>query len=589
MDAHLLMATAPELPTGREFPPGGGELGHRLRAHDWRATPLGGPETWTASLRMAMELLLATHSPVAIAWGPELLTLYNDAFAAITGTDRAAPIGPRLSELSPELWRRVGPLVGEAMRRREPVLAEDALFCVYRNGYAEERYASLSCHPIPDHAPRPDGVLIMLTESTDQVVGARRTVALRDVAAAAVDVSSVGDACHRALDAVSRHSADIPFAVLYVVPAEASGEARLAATAGLAAGLPASPSLIALGSAAGAASWPVAAALETNSRVIVDNLQLRFDPLPAGDWPLAPRRAVVVPLTTTGRGHADAALVVGASARRELDTSYVDFIELVASHVAAAMAGGRLHEDEERRAAARVARRLVRAKRQARIRALKARFDGILEERTRLAREIHDTLLQGITGIALQLRAALPHVQTSPAGALDILDGIAGLAEQTSREARQAVWNIRPAPLKGRAFVTAVETAAGQAIGHAPISLCMRTLGRVRRLSPGVQGVVLRVVREAVANTVRHAGASTIRVTLSYEPRRLLVTVADDGCGFTVEPDFRTYAGHWGLLGMQERAREIGGSLAVRSAPRRGTRVVLRVLLSSPMRPRQPA
>jgi signal transduction histidine kinase len=533
-------------------------------------------------LQTAVDLLLAAHSPVAVAWGPDLLTIYNDSFAAITGIDRAQSLGPRLSELSPEVWRRAKPLVADVMKRGEPVFAEDALFCVYRNGCAEERYASIACRPIFGGGQHADGVLIMLTDATEQVVGARRTAALRDIAAAAIDVRSVSEACQRALEAVSRHAAEIPFALLYVVKAGATRTASLTATAGLVVDTPASPATIALESSAPLAdSWPLAAALELNSRVIVDDLLRRFDPLPSGEWPLAPRNAVVVPLATSGRGHADAALVLGASARCELREQYLDFMELVASHVAAAMAGGRLHEEQARRNAERAARKLARAKRRARLRALEARFEGIVEERTRLAREIHDTLLQGITGIALQLRSALPSVHTSPADAARILDGIAGLAEQTSREARQAVWNIRPASLQWHAFVTAVESAAGLTIGEAPIALRVRTLGRSRELGPNMQRIVLAVVREAVANAVRHAGASAIVITLCFEPRRFRVAVADDGRGFVVESDFRAYTGHWGLQGMRERARELGGSLIVRSAPHRGTRVTIGLPIAS--------
>jgi signal transduction histidine kinase len=398
-------------------------------------------------------------------------------------------------------------------------------------------------------------------------------------------VRSVEEACRRALDALSRHSSDVPFALLYVVHPDAPGEAHLAATAGLARGLRASPPVVARAAVA-ADGWPLATALDTDGRVIVEDLPSRFDPLPAGDWPLAPRNAVVLPLTTTGRGHPDAVLVVGVSARHALDSTYLDFFELVASHVGAAMAAGRLHEEDERRAAARAAGRLVRARRRARMRAIRARFEGILEERTRLAREIHDTLLQGITGIALQLRATLPDVWTAPDVAFDMLERIAGLAEETSREARQAVWNIRPAPLRGRAFVLAAESAARQTIGDAPVSLRVRAAGRARRLGEDAQEAVLRVVREAVANTVRHAGASTIRLTLSYTTRRLRVTVADDGCGFEVAPDVGTYVGHWGLLGMQERAREVGASLRLRSAPGRGTRVTLELPLPPTARER---
>jgi signal transduction histidine kinase len=89
------------------------------------------------------------------------------------------------------------------------------------------------------------------------------------------------------------------------------------------------------------------------------------------------------------------------------------------------------------------------------------------------------------------------------------------------------------------------------------------------------QSTVLRNVQEAVANAVRHARASSIQVRLSYGTRRLRLRIADDGCGFCVAPDFRSYEGHWGLLGMQERASGLGGALVVRSAPERGTAVEL--------------
>jgi len=82
-----------------------------------------------------------------------------------------------------------------------------------------------------------------------------------------------------------------------------------------------------------------------------------------------------------------------------------------------------------------------------------------------------------------------------------------------------------------------------------------------------------------MANVVRHAAASAIRLTLSFGARRLSVAVVDDGRGFTVEPDFRSYAGHWGLVGMQERAEQIGASLLVQSAPNLGTTVMLELPL----------
>ncbi len=114
----------------------------------------------------------------------------------------------------------------------------------------------------------------------------------------------------------------------------------------------------------------------------------------------------------------------------------------------------------------------------------------------------------------------------------------------------------------------------------APIALGVNTTGRLRRLPVETQGAVLRVVQEAVANVVRHADATRIDITLSYRARSVRVTVVDDGRGFSVEPDFRAYAGHWGLLGMQERAEQVGATLRVRSTADKGATVTLEVPLT---------
>jgi signal transduction histidine kinase len=243
----------------------------------------------------------------------------------------------------------------------------------------------------------------------------------------------------------------------------------------------------------------------------------------------------------------------------------------VAKQIAAAIAGGRLHEDEERRAIARVGAQLKRAKRRARMRALRARF----EERTRLAREIHDTLLQGVAGIALQLGVVIPQVRTSPDAAAAALERIVDLAVATSRDARRAVWDIRPAVLDANDFVHAIEGAAHRLAADAALTVSVSVTGRARPLPLNQQSAVLRIVQEAVANVVLHAQARSIRLQLGYGERRLRLVVTDDGRGFVVQPDFHSYEGHWGLLGMQERASVLGGALTVRSAPGHGTTVTL--------------
>jgi signal transduction histidine kinase len=551
-------------------------MGARIRAHDWTAMPLGAPESWPASLRTAIRLLLAARQATAIGWGPNLLQLHNDPFATLIGAQTGPhTVGQPLRELCADQWPRLEPLVEGAVHRGESAVLEDQLVCNYRHGYAEESYLTLACSPLIDDYGAIGGVMIAVAESTEHVLSVRRTAALQDIAAAAATARSVTGGCRQALAAVAGHPSDIPFALMYLRQAEGE-QVRLAATAALAPGTAASPDVIELGSPDDLSSWPVAAVLRTNATIVVDDLLTRFGTLPAGEWPLAPRSAVVIPLTSPGRSEPDGVLVAGVSARHELDAQYRGFIELVVKQIAAAIAGGRVHEDEERHAAARVAEELARARRRARMRALKAKFAGILEERTRLAREIHDTLLQGVTGIALQLDTLLPQVRTSPDAAAEALERIIQLALETSRDARQAVWDMRPAALTDDGdFVRAVEVAAGRLTAGAAVDVSLSVTGRVRRLSLKQQSVVLRIVQEAVTNAVRHAEARTIRLLLVYGERRFRVAVIDDGRGFAVETDFRSYEGHWGLLGMQERASRLGGALAVQSAPAHGTKVTL--------------
>jgi signal transduction histidine kinase len=507
---------------------------------------------------------------MAIGCGQDLRARYNLAFAHLIG----APAGsrrhaPSLGELCADLWPRLEPLVQAALHDGEGAVLEDLLFCNCQHGHAEESYLSWSCSPLADDHGTIAGVMIAVVESTEHVLSARRTAALREIAAAAATSRSLSEACRHALAAVESRSADIPFALLYLLDADRE-RARLLGTAALAPGTAASPEIIELAAADGAA-WPVAAALRANEPVAVDDLLTRFGALPAGEWPFAPRTALVVPLTSPGCDGPNAALVAGVSARHQLDAPYRAFLDLVTKQIAAAIAGGRVHEDQERHAAARAAGQLARAKRQARMRALRARF----EERTRLAREIHDTLLQGVTGIVLQLGVVLPQVRTSPDEATAMLERIIDLAIATSRDARQAVWDMRPTALDDDAFLRAVASTARRLAGDASIAVGLSVSGLVRSLPLKHQSVVLRVVQEAVINAVRHAQARSIRLQLAYGERRLRLAITDDGHGFTVEANLHSYHGHWGLLGMQERASELGGALALRSAPGFGTRVTL--------------
>jgi PAS domain S-box-containing protein len=221
------------------------------------------------------------------------------------------------------------------------------------------------------------------------------------------------------------------------------------------------------------------------------------------------------------------------------------------------------------------ARRAQRAVRRARERSLTARFTAALKERTRLAREIHDTLLQGFTGVALQL-TAMARRQTDPAMGAALRD-IVGVAQRTLDEARQAVWDLREPVSPPESFAASLRQLAERGIASTNLTLDFVARGFERPLASRVQSVTTRVLQECIANVVRHASARSIRVRVSYQADGLKLSVSDDGSGFRLDPTFRAYGAHWGLLGMKERASELHGALAVRSAPGRGTTVVLRL------------
>jgi PAS domain S-box-containing protein len=221
-------------------------------------------------------------------------------------------------------------------------------------------------------------------------------------------------------------------------------------------------------------------------------------------------------------------------------------------------------------------KRAERALRRARERTLEARFAAMLAERTRLAREIHDTLLQGFTGVGLKLVAVANRVTAQPQTAADLREVVA-LAQKTLEDARRAVWDMRSPSLAAGEFAAALRSAVEESTQGTGLSLVCEVEGDPRPVDPEVEAVVFRVVQEAIANTVKHAAAHAVRVRCVFGARQMRVTIADDGRGFAVDPDFRAYGGHWGLLGMRERAGQIGAKVAVRSTPGQGARVTLLV------------
>lgn len=208
-------------------------------------------------------------------------------------------------------------------------------------------------------------------------------------------------------------------------------------------------------------------------------------------------------------------------------------------------------------------------------RVVRARSNAVGEERSRLAREIHDSLLQGFGGIALQLHAASARLAL-PAAQQPLLDRVQTMIDQTLKQAREAVWDIRPLDDTGTDLATECEETGKRILATSATELRIGVHGRVRRLDPASHVECVRIVAEALTNVRKHAGAKLATVELAYWWRSLHLTITDDGEGFDSDGAQRR-PGHWGLLGMRERASRIGARLTLRSEAGRGTTVSVRV------------
>jgi PAS domain S-box-containing protein len=336
------------------LPAGRGLMSDLIHSRDWSATPLGPVETWSTSLRMMVSFLLANRFPLLLWWGPQYLSIYNDAYRPILGNKHPDALGQPVSECWAEIWHILQPLIDSPFQGGPATWMEDLALELNRHGFAEETHFTVAYSPVPDEAaPRGiGGVLATVHEITEKVVGERRVQVLRDLGVRVAEGRTAETACAIAAETLANHAKDVPFALLYLVDRD-SRRARLAGAAGLGMDEPASPIEIDMGADTAAdAGWPLAEALHNASTVIVDDLDRRFSGIPAGPWSDPPRCAVIVPIHSDKAHELAGLLIAGVSARLRLDGLYLSFFDLVASQIATAIVNARSYEEERRRAEA---------------------------------------------------------------------------------------------------------------------------------------------------------------------------------------------------------------------------------------------
>jgi len=209
-----------------------------------------------------------------------------------------------------------------------------------------------------------------------------------------------------------------------------------------------------------------------------------------------------------------------------------------------------------------------------------ARKAAITEERNRMAREIHDTLAQGFTGILVQLQAAKQVLNGTNPDVKSHLDSATSLARQGLTEARRSVQGLRPQLLRGGDILTALNRLVRQLSGESLMQIRLEVHGEARSMSSDMESNLLRITQEAVTNAIKHSGGNRVQVKLDLESDVVKLMIEDNGDGF--DPHESALGRGFGLISIQERADRIGADLTILTKPGAGTKIHLLAPLAPP-------
>jgi signal transduction histidine kinase len=209
-------------------------------------------------------------------------------------------------------------------------------------------------------------------------------------------------------------------------------------------------------------------------------------------------------------------------------------------------------------------------------------FKAVLTERTRLAQELHDTLEQTLTGVALQMDTAAKFAASENERAKHHSELARNLVTQSQAEVRCSVWDLRSRSPEQMDLAGLLLKTSQQLTEDTSLKVEVNAVGRVRPLSELIEENLLRVASEALTNIIKHAEASQAVITLDYGPQNVMLTIQDNGVGFVVDQQAGPRKGHFGLLGINERTTRLRGKVAVTSAPEKGTTIQVIIPIEPP-------
>lgn len=544
-------------------------MGALIRSMDWSRTRLGPPREWPQSLRTSVSLCLSSTFPILVAWGPEHIQIYNDAYRPICGNLHPGAMGAPFKEV----WASALPVVGDAFDRAyqgEGTYIRDQRMFLDRYGYLEEAFMTFSFSPIRDESGEVGGIFHPISEVTASVLNARRTQCLRDLTAAIADARTI-DEVARDLETQFQHMAlDLPFVLLYQLDAD-SAKLVLRANAGLEEHCELAPAVAGMDDAC----WPFARVAQLRAAQQVDGLRARFGADRIGPYDNAPDSALVLPVMLPGQQGVYGFIVAGVSAARELDADYLHFYELLNAAVVTAVSNVVTYEKEQQRAEELA--QIDRAK--------TAFFSNVSHEfRTPL------TLILGPLDDALSDRAAplapvqRKRIDVTHRNALRLLKLVNSLLDFSRIEAGRMQATYTPLDLCRLTANLAGVFESAMEKGGLQYRVQLHDLGEPVYVD---RDMWEKIVFNLLSNAFKFTLQGQVTVTLARHEGMARLSVIDTGAGIP-EPELprvferfyriegsagRTYEGTGiGLALIQELVRLHGGAIAVHSVLGKGTR-----------------
>ena len=342
----------PQVSTKLHLAPGDGEMEALIGAFDWSKTAIGPPEGWSAALRTMVRILLANRFPMLLWWGPEYISIYNDAYRPILGRKHPWGLGKPVRQCWSEIWDVLQPLIDTPFKGGPATWVDDIELQINRAGFTEETHFTIAYSPVPDETADGGigGVLATVHEITEKVLGERRTTILRELGTSVADTKTAEEACSTAARTLAKHFKDVPFALLYLTGADGRW-ARLAASCGIERLTDLAPEAIDLDASTENVPWPLHRVRRTQEMAVIESLGSMRMKLPRGAWPEPPHTAVVMPFRSNLQRVAGF-LIAGLSSHLRFDNAYRSFLDIATSQIATAISNARAYEEEKHRAEA---------------------------------------------------------------------------------------------------------------------------------------------------------------------------------------------------------------------------------------------